>query len=462
MLELPKTLGKYRINSVLGQGAMGVVYQAMDPDIERLVAIKVIHAHLLQGDRAKPFLQRFRREAQAAARCLHANIVTVYELGRDGERDYIVMEYVQGQELKYFMDREHRFSQEEALYIIGEVLKALSAAHKHGVVHRDIKPANVILLDNGGVKVADFGVARTQQSDLTVSGNMVGTPGYMSPEGLMGQAVDHRADIYSTGMMLLELLAGDKPSSAQRFQEKVEDFLLRLFAKAEDVELTPGMKYLLHRSLAEDKEKRFKSSDDFLKAMEQVQKKHAVNDRQVAETLSESVTRELPAHKQAGEQAFHWTPELLEKLERELTDYVGPLAGMLIKKSVSDGLAPMDMVERLASHIQEEKDRDAFVKKARLCMAIGSCADPGGMGSKATGSHLSERSSGGTLSQTLTPEQMDQLIHSLANHVGPLARQMVRMHARRFSRIEELHEKLADSIPDSAERREFLRSVSAH
>lgn len=452
MLDLPTRLGKYRIQSVLGQGAMGVVYQAKDPDIQRLVAIKVIHAHLLQGDKSGAFHRRFRREAQAAARCHHPNIVTVYELGEHEGRDFIVMEYVQGQELKYFLDRKHRFSQDESLFIVGEILKALTAAHEQAVVHRDVKPANVILLDDGGVKVADFGVARTRQSDLTLAGNLVGTPGYMCPEGLMGEAVDHRADIYSTGMLLLELLAGDKPTSQQRCTEKAEDFLLRLFARDGKTDLSPGMKYLLHRALAEDRDKRFQTTRDFLQALEKVRQKQEPRPMEAVRTLAESVTRVRPEHK--GPEPFVWTRELLGKLERELTAYVGPLAGMLIKKAAGSGLTPMEVVANLAGHIHQEAERDAFIKKARLCMALGSCAEPapagGSRGTDGTGTSLAE---------SLPPERVEHITRVLAEHVGPLARQLVNLNARRFSRLEELHRKLADSIPDSAERRDFLRAV---
>ena len=194
-MNLPQRIGKYHVKSLLGQGAMGIVYLAHDPDIDRSVAIKVLHPQYDDPAEGRAMQDRFRREAQAAARCLHSNIVAVFDLGVDAGRNYIVMEYVRGEALRYFLKNDYRFSLGESLHIIAQVLEGLAVAHRFGVVHRDIKPANIILLDSGAVKVADFGVARVAGSDLTLDGNMIGTPSYMSPEGLRGQTVDQRADL---------------------------------------------------------------------------------------------------------------------------------------------------------------------------------------------------------------------------------------------------------------------------
>ena len=207
---VPPKLGKYLIRRELGRGAMGVVYEGFDPAIERLVAIKTIRPdHLREG--GEELLLRFRREAQAAGRLNHPGIVAIYEFGEDGGVAYIAMEFVKGRELKALFDEGHRFPESEIARIMAGILGALDHAHRNGVTHRDIKPANVILLEDGGVKVADFGLARIERSDLTRAGTIMGTPSYMSPEQFLGTGTDPRSDIFSCGVLLYQLLTGELP-----------------------------------------------------------------------------------------------------------------------------------------------------------------------------------------------------------------------------------------------------------
>ena len=181
MAELSK-LGKYEIRGELGRGAMGVVYEGYDPLIERVVALKTIRADQLVGDNAGDIIARFRREAQAAGRLSHPNIVSIYDFGDDAGVWYIAMEYIKGRELKEYFEAQERFSTADAVRILTQILAALGYSHRLGVIHRDIKPANIILLADGTVKVADFGIAHIESSELTQVGTVLGTPSYMSPE----------------------------------------------------------------------------------------------------------------------------------------------------------------------------------------------------------------------------------------------------------------------------------------
>ncbi len=174
-------LGKYKIISQLGKGAMGVVYKAVDPVIERTVALKTIRRDILDPEDAAEVLTRFKREAQAAGRLTHPNIVTVYEYGEEGPTAYIAMEYVKGNSLKEILDHNQRFKISNVIKIMLQLLNALGYSHKHGVVHRDIKPGNIILLADGHIKVTDFGIARIESSNLTHFGDVMGTPSYMPP-----------------------------------------------------------------------------------------------------------------------------------------------------------------------------------------------------------------------------------------------------------------------------------------
>jgi eukaryotic-like serine/threonine-protein kinase len=208
-------LGKYEIRGTLGRGAMGLVYEGWDPSIQRRVAIKTVPIADAADPETEEQLARFRREAQAAGRLIHPNIVTIHDYGESAESAYIVMEYVEGPTLKSLMDGQERFSLPIILRIMRDVLAGLEFSHERGVVHRDIKPANVMLTSEdaarGHAKIADFGIARIESSDMTQAGTMMGTPSYMSPEQFMAQAVDARTDIYSAGVVLYQLLTGERP-----------------------------------------------------------------------------------------------------------------------------------------------------------------------------------------------------------------------------------------------------------
>jgi serine/threonine-protein kinase len=204
-------LGKYVVIGTLGRGAMGTVYDARDPVIDRRVAIKTIPLASAEDEEGVEALARFKREAQAAGRLQHPNLVGVYDYGETDTLAYIVMEFVDGTSLKAVLDKQERFTPADTARIMEQVLAGLQYSHARGVVHRDIKPANIMLTGDGVVKIADFGIARIESSSLTQAGTIMGTPAYMSPEQFMGTTVDARTDIYSSGVMLYQMLTGERP-----------------------------------------------------------------------------------------------------------------------------------------------------------------------------------------------------------------------------------------------------------
>lgn len=206
-------LGRYDLVRVLGQGAMGLVYEGRDPDLERRVAIKTIRVESLSERAATDYEHRFRVEARSAARLQHPNIVSVYDAGRDGDIAFLVMEFIQGDDLQHHLDQGMRYSLAQTVAIMDDLLSALDYAHRQGIVHRDIKPANLLIEADGSVKLTDFGVARMQNSgDATrTQGTMVGTLKYMSPEQVQGRPVDARADLFAAGIVLYQLLTGRRP-----------------------------------------------------------------------------------------------------------------------------------------------------------------------------------------------------------------------------------------------------------
>jgi serine/threonine-protein kinase len=209
-------LGRYAILSELGRGAMGVVYKATDTALERTVAVKTVNM-ALEREGAEKYEARFYQEARAAGSLNHPNIVTVYDVGKEGNVAYMAMEFIEGEELRALLTPGRALPVSQAVSIAAQVAEGLAYAHEHGVVHRDIKPANIMVLADGPVKITDFGIARMRASndELTQSGMMLGSPKYMSPEQVIGKRADHRSDIFSLGVILYEMLTGAAPFSGE-------------------------------------------------------------------------------------------------------------------------------------------------------------------------------------------------------------------------------------------------------
>jgi hypothetical protein len=207
---LPETIGRYRIIGELGRGATGTVYRAVDPLIERTVAIKTLNPSLPE-DVLNDVRERFLREAKSAGRLSHPNLVTIYDVGVEGEIAYIAMELLEGQSLQHMLRQQGRLDYSTAADLAAQIAEGLEHAHRHAIVHRDVKPANVIVSPVGYAKLTDFGVAYVPSSSMTQTGVALGSPKYMSPEQVLGQPADPRSDIFSLGVMLYEMLVHRTP-----------------------------------------------------------------------------------------------------------------------------------------------------------------------------------------------------------------------------------------------------------
>ncbi len=258
-------IGKYQIIGELGRGAMGVVYRGFDPDIGRYVAIKTLHAHILNTPEGKECLLRFHNEVKITGCFNHSGIVSIYEFLVDQDIPYFVMEYVEGKELKKVLLSGKKFKWQEALVVITNLLDILIYVHKKGVIHRDIKPANIFLMEEGGVKLTDFGIAHTEYSDLTQLGSILGTPNYMSPEQCLGSLVGYGSDLFSVAVVLYEMMTGMKPFTANE-TELIMQRVVMLSPKSFDyylVHLPRGLEKVLFKALDKNFEKRFSSAADF-------------------------------------------------------------------------------------------------------------------------------------------------------------------------------------------------------
>ncbi len=255
--------GRYEILAELGRGAMGIVYKARDPKINRVVAVKTISLAGQPPGEELEYRERFFREAEAAGRLSHPGIVTIFDVGEEPETHapYIVMEFVAGQSLdKVLLARENnRLPPEVALQVTLELAEALDCAHGQGVVHRDLKPANILVTEDGHVKIADFGVAKLNLANQTSGGRVFGTPAYMSPEQLGGQAVDGRSDLFSLGVVLYTVLTGYKPFQGNSALTVAFKVVNRdpVPARVLDTELPPGLDYIITRAIAKDPSQRY-------------------------------------------------------------------------------------------------------------------------------------------------------------------------------------------------------------
>jgi serine/threonine protein kinase len=266
-------LGRYDIIRVLGKGAMGLVYEARDPNLNRRVAIKTIKVENLSEEAAAEYEARFKTEAHSAARLQHPNIVSVYDSDRHGDMAFLVMEFIQGEDLKHHLDAGKRFSLEQSLAMMRELLSALDYAHRQSIVHRDVKPANLLIEADGRVKLTDFGVARIQDSgEVTrTQGSMVGTLKYMSPEQVQGQPIDARADLFAVGIVLYQLLTGKRPFDGDTDFAIIQQIVNHTPAAPSSINLMlpPAIDAVLARSLAKKRDQRFASAQEFAQALQE-------------------------------------------------------------------------------------------------------------------------------------------------------------------------------------------------
>jgi len=267
----PGRLGRYAIESVLGKGAMGVVYLARDPVIGRRVALKTLTIPE-DAEEAEEFRQRFLREAQAAGILNHPGIVTVFDAGVDDGTglSFIAMEYIEGRSLREFLRTGHGFAYSEVARIAAALAAALDYAHTKGVVHRDIKPANILFTPQGMVKITDFGVARLESSNLTATGQFIGTPNYMSPEQVAGGVVDGRSDLFSLGVVLFELLTGQRPFPGHTLTEvayKIVHEPARIPSQVRPG-LPPAFNPIVLKLLEKDPDRRYARGSDVARALE--------------------------------------------------------------------------------------------------------------------------------------------------------------------------------------------------
>jgi len=291
----PKNIGKYEVQGILGRGGMGVVYKAFDPAIHRQVAIKTITKSAMDPSELQYAIARFRHEAQAVGRLTHPRIAAIYDYGEDAELAYIVMELVHGKSLYEHLQNKAKFDLAEIGEIIRQLLDGLGYAHSQGVVHRDIKPSNLLVNDDGRIKISDFGIAHLDSSSLTQVGEIMGSPGYMSPEQFTGDEPDARSDIYAAGVIAYELLAGRKPFTGSNV-EIMRQVISEMPPKTSDFSpnISVQLDWATHKALAKKREDRFQTAREFALAFVQgISASLRANKPAATEDAANAVTQRL-------------------------------------------------------------------------------------------------------------------------------------------------------------------------
>jgi eukaryotic-like serine/threonine-protein kinase len=456
----PQKIGKYVIDSVLGKGAMGVVYKAFDPGIERVVAVKTVRKDLVDPDLAVQVMARFQNEAKAAGRLLHPNIVSVYEYGEDELNAFIAMEYVEGTGLREYLSRKATFDIGQIVAIMSQLLLALDFAHERGVVHRDVKPANLILTASGVLKVADFGIARIDTSNLTNAGMVMGTPSYMSPEQCQGKEVDKRSDLFSAGVVLYELLTGEKPfsGSIEAIAFKICYEEAKLASEVSKLPISPALDAVVSTAITKDPGARFQNAKAFNRAL-RLALDPQVNVKRETQDATEI---NLAAVKLQAQAVPTWDDTTLHTIERELADLVGPMARVMVKKAAAKSKDTAELYASISDSITDPEVRQRFLdgmQRAAVERSGASKTTTSRAPTSARGTmppHL--RSVSGDLAALapLDPAFVDETTTRLMVYLGPIAKIVARKAAKEATNRQQFVQLVANHL-GAQERAGFLR-----
>lgn len=456
MAPLPTAIGRYLVENLVGIGGMGQIFKAHDPDIGRSVAIKLISTELMSGTSRAEYIRRFRREAQAAARCAHPNIVAIYDFALHEGQPFIAMEFVHGASLRQALDAAPVMAVPDAIAIMLQVLDALASAHAMGVVHQDIKPANIMLTSEMRVKVADFGISRFVNTEVTSISSSMGTPNYMSPEQCRGGPMDGRSDLFSAGATLFEMVAGERAfpgHTPAEVSHRIQNERLPL-QPAPVRAVAPRLQLVLERAMGKQPDDRFDTAHDMAEALRQVLGgSHASEEEEtrispvagVAAGAADSQSVRRPAALQVPEPQLD--ADTLQALERKLTDYVGPIARILVRTTAGRSRSVGDLCSQLALSITDAAERERFRREVELLIRA---RPPAADGSPSQGGRS-------VRSDRLPEHELERVQAALAQFVGPIARVLVRRATADASSVEALWLSLSNHIESPAERSAFLR-----
>ena len=487
----PLRLGRYTLQDTLGEGAMGVVYRAHDPLLDRTVALKTFRKPACGSAAASVAAAlRLRNEAQAAARLSHPGIVAVYEYGEDGDQSFIAMEYVRGTPLLTGMTQLAALPIDDVLCLVVQLLVALQSAHEQGVWHRDIKPANLMVTPEGRLKITDFGIARmTHAAQAPPRGaGVVGSPGYLAPEcydsGASNAHGDQRADIYACGVLLFELLTGLRPfrGSPDVVMYKTLHLPVPPLAATGDAQFVPLARFahVVQRALAKSPDDRYASALEMRTALTLAAERavpHALSAPAMrmlspapagaaavvpsAPAATPPITSPTPAPRPAPPP---FADRLLARLAAELVDDLGPMADCVVRRAAAQGDESVSaLLMRVANHALPASRRGAFIERTRVLLA-----DQRGLARRGPATHpptgavlpvLNEVLGDAPPAAPIDARLLHDTEHLLTQHVGPLAALLVRRAAAGAATRDQFIVRVAGLAAEGQERERLFAAL---
>ncbi|MFM0501511.1 serine/threonine-protein kinase [Paraburkholderia caffeinilytica] len=462
---MPRQIGRYQVERLLGRGAMGTVYLATDPHIQRRVALKTIRTELLHdagdgGDPAHTELPaRFINEARAAGRLVHPHIVSVFDYGEADGVAFIALEYVHGETLAARL-AQHAVNGTamplmRVLVWFAQLLDALAYAHEVGVIHRDIKPANLLITPRGECKITDFGIAQLDTGRLTQVGMMIGTPSYMSPEQYAGMEIDPRSDLFSAGVVLYEMLTSICPfagSPAAVMQRVLNDTPQAPSSRI--ASLPAELDTMVQKALAKQPSERYRSAQswraDVLALIDTLTQRLDPEQTILLAPLARQALPPPPLVDDAGAcmVPVDWSPEFLTQIEQRLANHVGPVASRLVRRAAAHATDSRMLAAELARHLTDARARREFDA------LLAPHAAPAGNGAM----QLARESGATRAATTLDPVQIESAARRLATHIGPIAR-IVAQRAALGADIAMFRARLVDALPASVDKHAFLDTL---
>jgi len=437
----PDRVGKYRIEHVVGRGAVGIVYKGYDEQIDRPVAIKTLQPEILADLSANAdTLKRFAAEVRSAGRCVHPNIVTVFDYMEENGAPYIVMEYVPAGTVESVIKSGARIPIRQVCEIMTQLLRALEHAHAKGVIHRDVKPSNILCNSSTSIKVADFGIAQISSLDLTRTGRLgiLGTPNYMAPERFIGRPDDARGDLFSAGVVLYQLLTGQLPFPAFDTQELLNKIFNEQPTSARTIrpDLSPAWDGVTERALARNPEDRFQSAHEFLTAL------HAAMKASVSDTAPSldltAYSTEIPkigtSRSTNQSMAERLMPKTLAELERTLAKSLGPIAKILVKRASTESVDVQQLLTALSQPLKSEADATQFRKHAEQVLL-----EDGGFAAV-------------QLTEAISPSEIAAITSALLPRIGPIAKPLVARLARTAVGRDDFYVRLSREMSSQADK----------
>ena len=424
-----QNVGPYKIESIIGAGGMGMIHKATDTRLGRHVALKCLPPHLTVDNHNR---ERFLNEARAVSTLDHPNICTLYDIGETEEKElYLAMPFYQGYTLdKRIENGPLPFS--DAIAICLQICEGLLAAHNHGIVHRDIKPANIIVTTENIIKILDFGVAKISGVNLTSTGVSLGTVAYMSPEQLEGQKVDGRADIWAVGVLLYEMLTGERPFQGDQAPSIIHAVL---YADLPDLSLPApipqDVSTVLQKALQRDLEQRYASFSAFMADLRAISSNETIPPHTII-TSQHNTEKAITTS---------FDQNTLDDLVSELTSHVGPIAPVLVKKAANNSQNYQELCQKLDRHLPDDETRQKMRKRFDI-LSSSEIAD-------------AETESASSLDE----EKLECMVDVTTSFIGPIAKLLVKRYGKKSKSSDELCQQLAEHIENENDKTRFLQQA---